>query len=810
MSICLTALKPGFSEHLLKHMASRSAHLLLAVHIKVLSMQIPGRRFVTGITVNAAPDENPLPLVFDALSHHENWIDLARHLSLLEESSRRHCQDMTLDELKTLCTRSPLFDTLFSFNQSLPQKPEETLQSALETRIHELWQALLPGAGFSLDDGFFDAGGNSLLLVRLHEKLESHWPGVFSVARLFSVTTIAAQARCIQEQNEKRAHIAAPATPDRGRKTAGHIAIVGIGVHLPGAETLERCWRDVANGVDRVSPIPEERYTESVTMLNALGSPIPEQFQEAAWLEQIFNFDPERFRLSPADAALVHPEQRLFLETALMALEDAGYGGKSLDNENIGTFVATSQGALWTDYALKVIPERAEQLFINNVPSNVATRLSFLHNWRGPATLVDTACSSALTAVHLACQALVGGECTAALAGGARLMMIPHSSAARFTIESSTARTHAFDESADGTGSGEGSVVFLLKTLDQAKADGDPVHAVILGTAINQDGASSGMAAPNPAAQSEVITAAAAKAGVPLASISYIEAHGTGTHLGDPVEIEGINLAFARETNETGFALIGSGKGNYGHLDSCAGALGLLRAVLCLKNDQVPPQPFFRCANSRINFASSPVRVCSELLSLPDRGTARRAGVSSFGLSGINVHVIIEAPPPVKHIPANRYSGWTVIGLSAATRELLLNSAASLLSLIRLRPDYPLANIAYTLNTGRDSLSERLVFWVQNREELLTALDSFLKGEKLQRAITASAGRRQRRQSKPPVSALAADEPSARLAAESWADGAELVWPPDQHAGRLHLPPSPLQKIRCHPDPQREHTVCAP
>ncbi len=781
--------------------------LLLAVHMKVLSMQIPGRRFVTGIKVNAAEDENPLPLVFDAASQHESWSDLARHISLLEESSRQHSEDMTLDELEALCTRSPLFDTLFSFNQSLPDKPAENLQRDLEARIHALWQALLPGAEFSVDDGFFDAGGNSLLLVRLHEKLESHWPGVFSVARLFSVTTIAAQARCIQEKNEKKDRNLTHTTKDRVTKTPGHIAIVGIGVSLPGATTLEACWHDVANGIDKVSSIPEDRFKESVTMLNALERTIPEQFQEAAWLEQIFNFDPERFRLSPADAALVHPEQRLFLETALMALEDAGYGGKSLDNEKIGTFVATSQGAVWTDYALRVLPERAEQLFINNVPSNVATRLSFLHNWRGPATLVDTACSSALTAVHLACQALISGECTAALAGGARLMLIPHSSAARFTIESSTARTHAFDESADGTGSGEGSVVFLLKTLEQAKSDGDAVHALILGTAINQDGASTGMAAPNPAAQSEVITAAAVKAGVPLASISYIEAHGTGTHLGDPVEIEGINLAFSRQSSETGFALIGSGKGNYGHLDSCAGALGLLRAVLCLKNDQAPPQPFFCCANPRINFSNSPVRVSSELLSLPDRGNARRAGVSSFGLSGINVHAIIEAPPPVTHIPATMYSGWTVIGLSAATRELLLNSAASLLSLIHLRPDYPLANIAYTLNTGRDTLSERFVVWVQNREELLTALDSFLKGEKLQRAITGSAGRRQRQQSKPPVSALASDEPSARLAAESWAEGAELVWPQEQQVSRLHLSPSPLQRIRCHPDPHRESAV---
>ena len=773
--------------------------LLLAVHMKVLSMQIKEGRFVTGIKINAAGEDNPLPLVFDAVNHPDNWSDLARHISLLEESSRRHTKDMTPDELEALGTRSPLFDTLFSCNLSLPEMPAENLQSALETRIHALWQALLPGAEFSVDDGFFDAGGNSLLLVRLHEKLETHWPGVFSVARLFSVTTIAAQARCIQEKNEKRERNHRHTIPDQATKTSGRIAIVGIGLRLPGSATLETCWHDIANGVDKVSPMSEDRCKESVSMLNALGRMIPEQFHEAAWLEQIFNFDPERFRLSPADAALVNPEQRLFLETALMALEDAGYGGKSLDNKKIGTFAATSHGTLWTDYALRVLPERAEQLFINNVPSNVATRLSFLHNWRGPATLVDTACSSALTAVHLACQSLISGECTAALVGGARLMMIPHSSAARFTIESSTARTHAFDESADGTGSGEGSVVFLLKTLEQAEADGDPVHAVILGTAINQDGASTGMAAPNPAAQSEVITAAAAKAGVPLSTISYIEAHGTGTHLGDPIEIEGIRLAFSRETSETGFAFIGSGKGNYGHLDACAGALGLLRAVLCVKNDQAPPQPFFSKPNPRIDFANSPVTVCPQLLSLPDRGTPRRAGVSSFGLSGINVHAIIEAPKPAISKPLPLNAGWTVIGLSAATPLLLHTYAAALAEQIQQNPDCPLADIAYTLNTGRDSLAERLVFWFRDRKELLGALETFLCGKKGESSLTGRLGRQQRSLSARQISSLAPDEPSARKAAQAFLDGGQLIMPPEQHTKRVHLATTPLQRITCRP-----------
>ncbi|MEI6756850.1 MAG: amino acid adenylation domain-containing protein [Chlorobium sp.] len=771
--------------------------LLLAVHLKVLSMQSPEKRTVTGITVNSGADENPIPLIFNATSNDESWSETLLRVSELEEASRRH-SDLLLADMETIGGRSPLFDSLFLFNQSGSSNNGNDL---LEAKIHAIWQTLLPGADFSVDDGFFDAGGNSLLLLRLHEKLASCWPGLFSVARLFSIMTIAAQASFIREKSAEEGKERITSLPEKAVTTSGHIAIVGIGVRIPGAETLEASWRDIAKGVDRVCAMPEERAKQIRQMMELLALPVPEEFREAAWLDNIFSFDPERFRISPADAALVHPEQRLFLETALMALENAGYGGNALDNEKIGVFVGMSGGgSIWSDYALKALPERAEQIFVNNVPSNIATRLSFLHNWRGAASLVDTACSSALTALHLASQALINGECRAALVGGAKLIMIPPSSATRFTIESSTSRTHAFDESADGTGAGEGSVVFFLKTMEQATLDGDPIHALILGTAINQDGASSGMAAPNPTAQAEVITAAAAKAGVSLATISYIEAHGTGTHLGDPVEIEGIRLAFGAETRETAFAFIGSGKGNYGHLDSCAGALGLLRALLCLKNDQVPPQPFFCQANPRIDFANAPVQVSRQLLALPDRGTPRRAGVSSFGLSGINVHTIIEVPPPPSLHQYPLYSGWTVIGLSAATKELLADSVKALTDLIRDNSDYLLADMAYTLNTGRDSLSERLVVWVRNRKELIIAWENFLSGNDDQRRLTSTLPRHKKKHSAVPVFCQVADEDSALAAAQAFAEGALLTWPPQHRAHRLHLPPTPLQRIICRPE----------
>lgn len=794
----LDALRTGQLKAFAEACGISFSTLLLAVHARALSLRMPGQRLVTGITVNSGNGEVTLPLVFDGAASSESWSDYARRIGHLEESILRRSESFPREPDES-ALRPLLYDTRFQFTASSFEKTEADPQRVLESRIHELWQSLLPGAEFSVEDGFFDAGGSSLLMVRLHEKLTAEWPGVFSVAKLFSVVTVAAQARFIvektgQEQPQKREQ-----KDGRIQNRSTHIAIVGIGVRLPGAGSTEGCWKDVSSGADRVSSISPDRLKDTRDILTTLGSPLPDNFREAAWLEDIFDFDPERFRFSPADAALVHPEQRLFFETALMALENAGYGGRALDNEKIGVFAAAGGGSTWTDYALKALPERAEQIFINNVPSNIATRLSFLHNWRGPATVVDTACSSSLTAVHLACHSLLNGECSAALAGGAKLIMIPPSSATRFTIESSTARTHAFDESADGTGAGEGSVIFFLKTLEQAELDRDPVHAVILGTAINQDGASSGMAAPNPEAQSEVIASAAAKAGVPLSTISYIEAHGTGTHLGDPVEIEGIRLAFSRETKKTGFALIGSAKGNYGHLDASAGALGLLRAVLCLKNDQAPPQPFFKRANPRIDFDDSPVRVSTSLSSLPDLGTPRRAGVSSFGLSGINVHAVIEAPPPASIHHEALAAGWIVIGLSAANAALLKIYIDSLAEEIRLNRHYRPLDIAYTLNSGRDSLAERLVIWFRDRDELLAALEASRFAGSYERSLSGRIGRRDRSQPALPVKALCGDEDSARVSAEAFLEGAQLVLSLQHPLRRLHLTAAPLQRITCRP-----------
>ncbi|MGE4553851.1 MAG: beta-ketoacyl synthase N-terminal-like domain-containing protein, partial [Desulfovibrionaceae bacterium] len=527
-------------------------------------------------------------------------------------------------------------------------------------------------------------------------------------------------------------------------RAASHepVAVIGLAVRLAGCQSLDQFWDDLRFGADRIHPLPEARRRDAAVLLHALGLEAPgaENTPEAAWLDDLAAFDHRRFRLSPADAALLDPDQRVFLETAAACLDDAGLGGEALRGRRVGVFAGASPAPLYRLAVNRLHPERAEQIFALNVPSNLATRLSFLLDWRGPAAVVDTACSSALNALHLACRALRAGECELALAGGVHTAPAPVKAGARFAIESSTARTRAFDHRADGTGEGEGCVAVLLKPLARALADGDPVHAVVLGSAVNQDGASTGMAAPNPAAQAEVILAAAEDAGVGLDSIGYVEAHGTGTRLGDPVEILGLTRAFERHGAAPGAAAIGSVKGNYGHLDAAAGLLGLAKAALVLRHGLTPPQPHFEAPNPAIDFAHAPVHVpaAAEPLATPGHGP-RRAGVSSFGLSGVNCHVILEAAPGTE--APGEAPGWRCAPLSAGSPAALRRLAGDLAEALAEHPDYGPAAVARTLTLGRAHGAHRLALAVNGREGLVRGLLAFAARQAPDEAAGVYAGR---------------------------------------------------------------------
>ncbi len=649
--------------------------------------------------------------------------------------------------------------------------------TALQEEVRAVWREILPELEtVDLDQGFFEIGGNSLLLVKLHTALDVRWPGVFSLGGLFAESTVRQQAARIGERPGPRRTVAV-----RGASDAP-VAVIGMAVRLGDYEDLDSFWDDLAQGRDKNVPLPTGRRQEVRQIFEAVGLHFdPSRLREASYLSDVSSFDPRRFGMSPGDAAMLDPRQRLFLQTALQALDDAGYGGAALEDAPVGVFVGASPYRLFQDAVTRAFPEQAEQTYLLNVPSNVVARISYLKNWTGPGETVDTACSSVLKAVHDACRSLRAGDCGVAVVGGAHIIDLPVRTDATFAIESGSGQTKTFDARADGVGAGEGAAVFVLKLLEQAERDRDAIHAVIVGSAVNQDGKSSSMAAPNPKAQAEVIALAAASASIGLADIDVFEAHGTATVLGDPVEIEGLTQAFARSgASPARKAPIGSVKGNIGHLDAAAGALGLAKAVMCLKRGEVPPQPHFQTPNPHIDFEAAPVRVPRVLEPLPPGGRPWHCGVSSFGLSGINVHVVLRGHSG-QALPGDDGS-WHCVPLSAGSEEQLAAYCRRVRDIVARHEHWPLHAIAGTLTAGREHLDVRIAVCASSRQELLDGLDAGPRPERVGRPLSGSV-----------TGAGFATRSEAVAAAEEFLRGRCLLWPAERPLHRVHLPATPFE-----------------
>jgi amino acid adenylation domain-containing protein len=664
--------------------------------------------------------------------------------------------------------------------------------SAVQRTVLNIWQQVLSDiAEIGLDQNFFDLGGNSLLLIRLHELLEAQWPDCFNLAGLFVTVTVRQQA----EQIEAGTKIleAAPNAVNNlvARSGDESIAVVGMALRLGDFEDTEAFWAELLAGCDRTGPISSQRQDEMTAMLAAIGVKVePGKIREASFLEDISGFDCKRFGMAPSDACLLDPEQRLFLETAFRSLEDAGYGGTALDNRNVGIFVGASPSQTFKEAVSRSFAERIEQSYILNVPSNMATRLSYMKNWSGPAALIDTACSSSLKALRDACQALQRGECDIALAGGARVLLAPLRGEKEFSIEASSGQTRSFDHAADGVGAGEGAVVFLLKPLVQAQADGDAIRAVILGGAVNQDGRSASMSTPSPVAQGRVIAAAAQDAQLDLANIDFFEAHGTGTALGDPIEIDGLTRAYSAITTKKR-AAIGSVKGNFGHLDAAAGAVGVAKAILALEHGIFPRQPHFELPNPRIDFARAPVFVAKENHPLGEENRPWNCGISAFGLSGINVHLIMQQAPQ-RDFPADD-GCWQLLPISASSGEGLCQYVENILKTCAKNPNWPLHAIAATLVAGREHLGFRFAVAARTREEFQRQLLDWRFASSLS-GFTAvpSSGERLL------MSGLEGETEIVE-AVERFLSGAEPVWHESRERFRLHLPTVPMLRQSCWP-----------
>ncbi len=510
------------------------------------------------------------------------------------------------------------------------------------------------------------------------------------------------------------------------------LAIVGMSCRFPGdADSPEAYWSLMEAGRDAIGEVPKDRWDN-----DAFFDPDPEAKGRVAtrfggFLSRIDLFDAALFGISPREALSMDPQQRLLLEVAWEALEDAGIAPDSLAGSLTGVFV----GVCNSDYSQHIGRQGLAAFDLyrasGNAISVISGRLSYVLGFQGPAVSVDTACSSSLVSIHLACQSLWSGESRIALAGGVNVICSPETTVAlsRAHMMAPDGRCKAFDSRADGFVRGEGCGLVVLKRLSDALTAGDRVRAVIRGSASNQDGRSSGLTAPNGPSQEAVIRAALAKGGVEPAEVDYIESHGTGTSLGDPIEARALGavLRVGREPGRP--VMVGSVKTNFGHLESAAGIAGLIKVVLALQMEAIPPHLHLRELSPHIDWPSLPLRIPTELTAWKRGARPRLGGVSSFGFSGTNAHVVLEEAPLQAQVPAAAPERpLHALALSGKTESALHATAARLAEHLEQHPQARLVDVAFTANTGRAHLTERAVVLAADAEEARTRLSALAQG----------------------------------------------------------------------------------
>jgi acyl transferase domain-containing protein len=505
---------------------------------------------------------------------------------------------------------------------------------------------------------------------------------------------------------------------------AGCIAVVGITGRFPGARNVEEFWRNVRSGVESITFFNDRELADSGVDARTLQGP---RYVKARGVlaEDPGLFDAAFFGFSPREAEIIDPQQRIFLECAWQALESAGYDPDTYEG-SIGIYA----GADINNYLLNLHSNPNVmalmdhfQLANANEKDHLTTRVSYKLNLRGPSVSVNTACSTSLVAVHLACQSLLNGECDMALAGGVSIKVPYKRGYQAGGIFSPDGHCRAFDAGAQGTLGGSGVGVIVLKRLEDAFADRDAIHAVIRGSAINNDGSFKvGYTAPSMDGQAAVIAEALAMARIDPQTVTYVEAHGTGTPLGDPIEIAALTKAFRAATQANGFCAIGSVKTNIGHLDTAAGVAGLIKTILSLEHKLLPPSLHFEKPNPEIDFSNSPFFVNTELSEWKGNGAPLRAGVSSFGIGGTNAHVVLEEAPAIES--SSRSRPWHLLLVSAKTSAALETATTNLADYLKRHPELNLADAAYTLQIGRKAFDHRRIVICRDLPDALNALET--------------------------------------------------------------------------------------
>jgi amino acid adenylation domain-containing protein/thioester reductase-like protein len=641
----------------------------------------------------------------------------------------------------TLATESapavPLIDSL-AIRSQLEQTLIEVISQVLKVKPEQL------DSEEDLSNYGFDSVSFTQLATQLNQTLNLNLsPAImfeYSTLGQFAEYLMSAYPEVLTMHYQPKAHVSAdtaiaasqarpmekvpqiditPSAPLEFAKPVSHdIAIIGMQGRLPGSNSLDEFWQHLVEGADLIREVPAQRWDYQAYEKAGVS-------KWGGFIEDIDKFDASFFNISPKEAELMDPQQRLFLQVVWQAIEDAGYAVQDLAAQKTGLFV----GASSQDYAELLQGIQEAQVPTGLAHSLLANRISYLLNLTGPSEAVDSACSSSLLALHHAVRALQTGDCEIAIVGGVNALLTPSLSIS-FTkagMLSPDGRCKTFDKRANGYVRGEGIGAIVLKPLSRAQADGDSIYAIIKGSSVNHGGHVNTLTAPNPNAQAELIIDACRRGHISPESISYIEAHGTGTGLGDPIEVNGLKKAFQTLAKEQNMRLaeqscgLGSVKANIGHLEAAAGMAGIIKVLLMMKHRQLPKQVHFETCNPYIELDGSPFYIVDKTQPWEIKTEMkRRAGISSFGFGGANAHVILEeAPEQINPIHANK--SYYLVTLSAKREETLKQRLADLQNWLLEHKDedgLDLEDISYTLNTGRSHFAWRCALVVTSLTEL--------------------------------------------------------------------------------------------
>ncbi len=692
-------------------------------------------------------------------------------------------------------------------------------------------QALyLKPADISVDRPFIELGLDSIVGVEWVGELNKAYNLKLTATRLYDYPNVTELATYIEKEcrnsratvvvtavaNEKpvlpAVHAAPAATRSTGLKRAsrarrtrrghapagGKIAIVGIAGKYPQAGNLTQFWENLAAGRDSITEVPPSRWDVTAHYDPDRSKRGKTYCKWIGLLDDIDCFDPLFFKISPAEAKGMDPQHRLFLEESYKAFEDAGYSGKALSQQKCGVYL----GTIGNEYGSLVAQSAAGTADLTgNCAAIGAARVAYFLNLKGPAISIDTACSSSLVAIHLACQGLMNHETDMALAGGVTVYLKPDTylGMSQAGMLSADGRCKTFDDAANGFVPGEGVGVVVLKRLEDAVRDGDRIHGVILGSGINQDGKTNGITAPSVQSQCELVREVYARHDIDPETISYIETHGTGTKLGDPIELEALSTAFREKTAKKNYCGLGSVKSNVGHTSGAAGVAGVHKVLLAMAHRTLPPTLNVKKENTLFDFGSSPFYIAREKQAWNTGDALRRAGVSSFGFSGTNAHLVLEeyvAPAAARRgalaaIPAS----GVAIPLSARTAEQLQQKVRDLLEFLRRESSrVDLIDFAHSVQTGRDAMDERLGFIAHSVSELVDKLAAYVADPQAAAGTGLQRGRVERGEDGVSVHRC---DPNADLPqrVQGWVRGAEVEWPASG-GRRIALPSYPFARKR--------------